>query len=129
MTQSSDAIVVVAQTDAGTGDGNGDSDQTRTGGGMSGMLILMPLILIAFLWMSSRSQKRRERERQAVLDAIKPKDRVITVGGVHGRVVEIKDDSIVLRVDSDKDVRITVTKNSISRRVGDEDGEGVVGNG
>ena len=82
------------------------------------------LILIAFFWFTHRSQKRRDQERQQMLDGIKPKDRVITLGGIHARVVSIKDDTFVLRVDDEKDVKITVTRTGISRKADDQAGEG-----
>jgi preprotein translocase subunit YajC len=79
------------------------------------------LLMVAFFWFMSRSQKKRERQRQEMLDAIKPKDDVMTVGGIHGRVLQIREDEVVLRVDPDKDVRITIAKTGISRKLGDEE--------
>jgi preprotein translocase subunit YajC len=88
---------------------------------MAGIWTLLPfvLILIAFFWFTSRSQKKREQKRQEMLSSIKLKDDVMTIGGIHGRVVQIRDDEFVLRVDDDKDVKITVSKNAVSRRVGE----------
>jgi len=83
----------------------------------------MVLILVVFFWFTSRSQKKRERERQSMLDTINPKDKVVTIGGIHGRVLQVKDDAFVLRVDDDKDVRISVQKSAVSRKLGDEDDE------
>ena len=120
MTQWTDALIVVAQAEP---DGQPVKEGPPPGNaGSLSFFVPIVLIMVAFFWLTSRSQKKRERERQNMLDAIKPKDLVVTVGGMHGRVIEIKEDSIVLRVDSDKDVRVTITKNSISRRTGDEEG-------
>jgi len=82
------------------------------------------LILIAFFWFTHRSQKRRDQERQQMLDSVRPKDRVVTMGGVHGRVVSVKDDTFVLRVDDEKDVKITINRTGISRKADDQAGEG-----
>jgi preprotein translocase subunit YajC len=84
-------------------------------------LIPMALILMVFFWLTSRSQKKRDRQRQQVLDSIKPKDKVVTIGGIHGRVVRAKDDAYVLRVDEEKDICITVQKSAVSRKADDED--------
>ena len=88
----------------------------------SGMFGLLPIILImvAFFWFTARSQKKRDRQRQQMLDSIKAKDDVVTVGGIRGRVVQVKDDEVVLRVDPDKDVKITFAKSGIHRKLGDE---------
>jgi len=92
---------------------------------MSGIWPLLPIvvIMIAFFWFTSRSQKKRERKRQEMLSAIKPKDDVTTIGGIFGRVVQVKDDAFVLRVDDEKDVKITVSKQAVSRKVGEPEPE------
>jgi len=83
---------------------------------------LMPfvVILLLFFWFTSRSQKKREVKRNEFLDSLRPKDDVMTIGGIHGRVMQIKGDDVVLRIDADRDVKITIAKNGISRRVGEE---------
>jgi len=83
---------------------------------------LMPfvVILLLFFWFTSRSQKKREVKRNEFLDSLRPKDDVMTIGGIHGRVMQIKGDDVLLRIDADRDVRITIAKNGISRRVGEE---------
>jgi len=94
-------------------------------GGLSDMLRLfapMILILIVFMWMTHRSQKKKEMEREQMLASIKPRDKVVTIGGIHGRVVNVKEDVFVLRVDEDKDVRITVSRSGVSRKVAEEKG-------
>lgn len=92
---------------------------------MAGIWTLLPfvLILIAFFWFTSRAQKKRDQKRQEMLNSIKLKDDVMTIGGIYGRVVHIRDDEFVLRVDDDKDVKITVSKNAVSRRVGEPESQ------
>ena len=89
---------------------------------LAGIWSFLPfiIILVAFFWFTSRSQKKRDRKRQETLDSIKPKDDVVTIGGIRGRVVQIRDDELVLRVDPEKDVKITIARTGISRKVGDE---------
>jgi len=84
-------------------------------------LIPFILIIVVFFWLMSRSQKKRERQRQEMLDSIKPKDDVMTIGGIRGRVVQIKGDEVVVRIDPDKDIKITMARSGISRKLGDEE--------
>lgn len=89
--------------------------------GLSGMLWqLAPFIAIiaVFFWFMSRSQKKRDAQRRQMLDDIKVKDDVVTIGGIHGRVVQIKGDEFVLRVDPEKDIKITIARTGISRKKG-----------
>ncbi len=105
---------------------NGGAPPSRGPGGLGGLGMLAPvfLIMIVFMWMSSRSQKKKERARQAMLDNVKTKDKVVTIGGIHARVVSVKGNRFVLCVDENKDVRVTVNRSGIARVVtGDGDEE------
>jgi preprotein translocase subunit YajC len=86
-----------------------------------GHLLPIILIFVVFMWMMSRSQRKRDRERQAMLESVKPKDDVVTVGGIHGRVVRVDPENVVLRIDDEKDVKITMARSGISRVLGKED--------
>jgi preprotein translocase subunit YajC len=78
------------------------------------------IILVGFFWFTTRSQKKRDQKRREMLDNIKPKDDVITIGGIQGRVVQVMEDQLVLRVDPEKDVKITIARTGISRKVGED---------
>jgi preprotein translocase subunit YajC len=109
---------------AGGGGGGGGAAPMAGPAGLMPMLIqMLPIILIVvvFFWMMNRSQRKRDRERQAMLDSIQAKDDVITIGGIEGRVVRVDGDKVVLRIDPDKDVKITVARSGISRKVGTEE--------
>ena len=110
--------MAVLAAEAGAAGGAGPA--ASAGGGLG---ILVPMIAIFALWMfmTQRSQKKRQRERQNMLDEIRPRDDVTTIGGIRGRVIRVEDDTLVLRVDPDKDVKITIAKTGISRKVGDEE--------
>lgn len=84
---------------------------------------LIPIILIfgLFIWFTTRSQKRRQRQREEMLDGLRPKDDVYTIGGIKGRIVRIEDDEVTLRIDPEKDIKITVTRGGIGRKVGEEE--------
>ena len=64
---------------------------------------------------SMRSQSKEKKKRASMLSAIKKHDRVQTVGGVIGAVVEIKPDTIVLKVDESSNTRITFDRGSVQR--------------
>ena len=46
---------------------------------------------------------------------------MVTIGGIHGRVIRVEDDKVTLRIDPEKDVKITVARSGISRKVGQEE--------
>ena len=65
-----------------------------------------------FYFLLIRPQQRKQKQRGAMLNALKKGDKVITVGGLHGTIAEITDDTIVLKVN---DVtKLTFDRSSIN---------------
>ncbi|MBO2516112.1 MAG: preprotein translocase subunit YajC [Clostridiales bacterium] len=70
-------------------------------GSLAGTLtLILPLVLmvVVFYFLLIRPQKKKEKQVKAMLDALKPGDRVTTIGGIYGTVTSIKDDMITLAV-------------------------------
>ncbi|MFP4089218.1 MAG: preprotein translocase subunit YajC [Cyclobacteriaceae bacterium] len=81
-------------------------------GGLIGNLILIGGIALIFYFFMIRPQQKRQKDQRKFIDAIKKGDMVVTVGGVHGKIVELQDDTIVLEVD--RGAKIKFEKSSIS---------------
>ncbi len=60
-------------------------------------------------------QKQRDKKHRAMLSELKKNDRVVTAGGMHGIIMSVKDGTAILKVDDDKDVKITVNLASIAQ--------------
>ena len=73
-----------------------------------GMLILIFVVMWFFM---IRPQRKQQKELQAFRDGLKKGDKVVTVGGIFGTVEELKDDSVLLKVD--KEVKLRVAKSSV----------------
>lgn len=95
------------------------------GQGAAGFSFFIPmiLILVVFFWLTNRSQKKKKQEREELIESIQAKDDVITIGGIHGRVMSVGEDTVELRVDRQNDIRITMNKSAIAGRAGEEDEE------
>lgn len=61
-----------------------------------------------------RPQAKKQKERQKMLDSVKKGDDVVTAGGIHGKVVAVKDDNKVLIVKISDNVKIDVDRTAIS---------------
>lgn len=70
--------------------------------GSSGGLIVMILMFVAMYFLMIRPQKKRQKEEQNMRDSIQIGDEITTIGGIMGRVVTVKDDSIVLETGADR---------------------------
>src|SRR5271170_7338713 len=88
----------------------------QAGGGGMGWLSVAPLVFIfgIFYFLLILPQQRRQKKWQAMLEALKTGDKVVTSGGLRGTVVALKDDSVHLRVPPDN-LRLEVTKASVTQ--------------
>lgn len=68
------------------------------GGGMVSTLIFFALIFVIFYFMILRPQQKRAKERQKMLDSLKKGDKVVTSGGMHGKIVNVDDKTVLLDV-------------------------------
>jgi len=83
------------------------------GGGMGQLGQFVPLILIfvVFYFLLIRPQQKKAKEHQAYLNDLKKGEKVITSGGIHGRITGITDSTVTLEIADN--VRIKVTRSSI----------------
>ena len=77
------------------------------------LFFTLALMLVLLYFMIYRPQKKQEKKDAAMRAALEIGDQVVTIGGIVGRVVAIKDDTFVLETGSDS-VKIRFTKNAIS---------------
>ena len=71
--------------------------------------MFLPLILVMILF-SVFGQRKERKKREALLSSVKKHDRIRTIGGVIGSVVELNDDTVVLKVDESSNTRMTLCK-------------------
>ena len=94
------------------------------GGGMSFILMIVAMIAIFYFFIIGPQQKK-QKKINAFRDSLKKGDKVMTAGGIYGRIREIKDTYILLEIDNN--VTIKIDKNSIYQSMQDvsESGAGV----
>lgn len=82
-----------------------------------GWLGFMPWILIAvvFYFFLLRPKNKQEKQRVAMLNSLKKGDRIQTIGGILGTVVESRDDEVVVKVDETSNTKITFSRSAIHR--------------
>ncbi|WP_054949059.1 preprotein translocase subunit YajC [Numidum massiliense] len=61
-------------------------------------LIPFILIFVVFYFLLIRPQQKRQKERNAMLQALKRGDQVVTIGGLHGSIVDITEEQVTLKV-------------------------------
>jgi preprotein translocase subunit YajC len=84
--------------------------------GNNGMSIVMLLgIMVVFYFFMIRPQQTKAKEQQNFVNALKEGDKVVTAGGAHGKIISVRDKTVVLEIDSAKGVRVVFEKTSISK--------------
>ncbi|MEW5921968.1 MAG: preprotein translocase subunit YajC [Bacillota bacterium] len=81
----------------------------------------LPIILlfVIFYFLLIRPQQQNQKKRKEMLGNLQKGDRVITIGGIYGMIKEIKEDTVVVRIADN--VNIKMTRVGIDRVVRDEE--------
>ena len=96
------------------------AEQAPVGPGpLGGMLVPLVLIGILFYFMLLRPEQRKRATHEKMLDALKKNDRVVTVGGIHGTVVNVNKDQqeVTVKVDESSNTKLRINRSAISRVV------------
>ena len=75
-------------------------------------LFPLALIFVIFYFLLIRPQKQKEKEHQKMLMGINKNDEVVTLGGIHGTIVNVKEKTLILRID--ENVKMEIEKNSVA---------------
>jgi len=87
------------------------SSVENSSGGMMNIIFLVAIFIIFYFFMV-RPQNKKRKELQNLRDNLKKGDNVVTVGGIHGKVVEVKETTVLITVDAS--TKLKIDKSSIS---------------
>ena len=83
---------------------------TKGGGlGLLGLLAMYALIFGGMYFLMIRPQKKKQKEEKKMRENLQVGDEIITIGGIYGRVISLKEDSIVIESQSDHS-KLTVAR-------------------
>ena len=80
-----------------------------------GTWVWLAILVVAFYFLLIRPQRTRSKKSQELMSSLTRGDEVVTAGGFHGRIKDIRDDVIVITIASGVDVK--VNQSSVSRKV------------
>lgn len=85
-------------------------EQQAEGGGISGMLMIVAMIAIFYFFMI-RPQSKKQKELKKAREAMQNGDKVVTAGGIHGKIKDISEATVIMEVAPG--VTIKVDKSSV----------------
>lgn len=92
--------------DTGTGDRPGLFDSPM-------MLIMLPLLLV-YMFFMFRGPKKKQQEHNKMVSSLAKNDRVRTIGGIFGTVLDVRDNEIVLKIDESTNTKVRVSPQAIA---------------
>ena len=104
--------------------GDGSVGQAEEATGFSaifakyGTWVWMGILVVAFYFLLIRPQRMKTKKSQELMSSLARGDEVVTAGGFHGRIKDIRDDAIVITIAAGVDVK--VNKASVSKKVSDQ---------
>ena len=80
------------------------NQQQAQGGPLSGLMAFLPMILliVVMYFLMIRPQRKRQKEEQKMRNNLRVGDELTTIGGIKGRVVAIKDDTVTIETSNDR---------------------------
>jgi preprotein translocase subunit YajC len=86
-----------------------------------GSLLLPVLIMIVLFMLMIRGPRKQQKEQKQMIQSLKKNDRVRTIGGILGTVMEVRGDEVVLKVDETNNTRIHVSISAIGKNLSSEE--------
>jgi preprotein translocase subunit YajC len=92
----------------------GSPQGAEGGGGGSGIMTFLPFIAIIaiFYFLIIRPQNKKQKETQKMLSAIKKGDRIVTIGGIHGTIQNVREQTVIVKVD--ESTKLELSRSAIS---------------
>lgn len=81
------------------------------GGGME-QIALIALIFVVFYFFFIRPQTKKNKDQKKFREALKKGDKVVTIGGIHGKVLEVKDKTVI--VETEDQSKLKMEKSAIA---------------
>jgi preprotein translocase subunit YajC len=95
--------------------------QASGGAGFGGFLIPLGLMFAIMYFMVIMPQQRQRKKTQEMLGALKTGDKVITNGGIYGQVNGIDGETVILKIATDPQVKIRISRAAIAQVEASED--------
>jgi preprotein translocase subunit YajC len=79
---------------------------TEGEGGSSTFIIMMVLMIVVFYFFMIRPQMKKSKEQKNFRESLKKGDRIITIGGIHGKVVEVHETTMTIETEGQGRLKI-----------------------
>jgi preprotein translocase subunit YajC len=85
-------------------------------GDYSGIILIVLMVVVMYFFLM-RGPRKKQQEHKQLVQSLKKNDKVRTIGGIIGTIVDIKDDEITLKIDETNNTKIKVIPSAIGRNL------------
>lgn len=89
-----------------------------SGGGMGSSLIFLLVIFVIFYLFFIRPQTKRQKEQRKFRESLTKGQKIVTIGGIHGKIVEVQETTVTIEVENN--VRMRIEKSAIGSSAQDQ---------
>ena len=82
------------------------------GEGGASVFLMWGLVIVIFYFFMIRPQQKRQKESKAFREGLKKGDKVVTIGGIHGKVDTVKEDTVIITTEGEG--KLKVDKSALS---------------
>ncbi|MCL5280434.1 MAG: preprotein translocase subunit YajC [Planctomycetes bacterium] len=104
-----------------TGPG-GTTPPPRPGSPYGLWLMMIAIFVVMYLFLLRGPRKQQQQQRQ-MIQSLKKNDRVRTIGGIYGTVMDVKGDEVVLKIDEATNTKVHVSASAIGKNLSQEGGK------
>jgi len=83
-------------------------------------MLMIGLMFVVFYFLIFRGPRKKEQQHKQMVRSLKKNDKVRTIGGILGTIVDIKDDEIILKIDESNNTKIRVSTNAIGKNLSND---------
>ncbi|HEY3243464.1 MAG TPA: preprotein translocase subunit YajC [Phycisphaerae bacterium] len=96
---------------------------TKPAGGMPPQVLWIGMLLFVglYFFLMMRGNKREQQKKKDLLAGIKKNDRVMTIGGIIGTVVSVKENEVVVKVDETTNTKMTFRRGAIQKKLAEDE--------
>ena len=109
---SDEQITATSQSDP-----NATSTARRQSPFGSSQLIFLALMFVLMYMILFRGPRKKQQQHKQMVQSLKKNDRIQTIGGIIGTVVDVKDDEITLKIDESNNTKIRILRSAIGRNM------------
>jgi len=80
-------------------------------------ILFLGLMLVLFYFLIFRGPRKKQQQHRQMVQSLQKNDKIRTIGGIIGTVVDVKDDEITLKVDESNNIKIKIASSAIGKNL------------